>query len=236
MVTLPADATSERIRSTIEKFNNSRTIYGIILQLPLPRHLRSENAETFIRPEKDVDGFLPHSPFDPPVSLAVLLLLNMARAGERGVSDGRNQWEFTAILRDLHDSEFLRWLRSKTIVIVGRGETAGAPVAASLAKLDCATFIVHAKTHNPDRIIRSADIVVACVGKKGIVRKDSIKPGAILIGVGIWRDRTGKLHGDYEDEDVADTASFYTPTPGGVGPVNVACLMGNLVLAAQHAS
>jgi len=234
LVTLPADAPTAKVRTAIETFNTARTIHGIILQRPLPGHLRSENVGTVIRPEKDVDGFLPHSPFSPPVSLAVLLLLHLTRAGESGMSDDGNLWDFTTVIRVTHDTEFPRWLRSKSIVIIGRGETSGAPIAASLAKLQCATLTVHSKTPDPDVFTRGADIIISCVGKKGTVRSDTIKPGAILIGVGLWRDTEGKLHGDYEEKDIDRIASFYTPTPGGVGPVNVACLMGNLVLSAQR--
>jgi methylenetetrahydrofolate dehydrogenase (NADP+)/methenyltetrahydrofolate cyclohydrolase len=87
------------------------------------------------------------------------------------------------------------------------------------------------KTPNPVEIMKNADLIISCVGKRGIVTKDTIKPGVILISVGIWRTEDGRLHGDYEEDDIKNIASFYTPTPGGVGPLNIASLMQNLVKA-----
>ena len=262
LVSLPADTPTAMVRSAIETCDSERTVHGIILQRPLPEHLRSENVGSVIRPEKDIDGFLPHSPFDPPVSLAVLLLIKSAWAGERGISDGEGLQDFTKLISNTHDKEVLLWLRSKSIVIIGRGETAGKPIALTLARRyfatdgenvatmtpdftmeqwqhrnnqHCATSIVHSKTPGASAILRNADINISCTGNKGMVTNNAIKPGVILVGVGIWRDAEGKLHGDYEEKDIDGIASFYTPTPGGVGPVNVACLMGNLVFAAQKA-
>lgn len=159
-------------------------------------------GEYHVRLEKDVDGFEPNSPFDVPVALAI---------GE--------------ILKDIK-ADF-----SKKFVVIGRGETAGSPITRYLDKLHCTTSLIHSQTPNPEVIMKQADILISCVGKKQIITRTSIKPGAILISVGIWRDEKSKLHGDYNEHEIADIASFYTPTPGGVGPINVACLMQNLVKA-----
>lgn len=152
---------------------------------------------------KDIDGLEGDTLFDVPVAMAI----------------------FT-ILKTIH-ADF----RNKKIVIVGRGETAGKPIAAAFAKEQCATSIVDSKTASPQEIMKNADILISCVGKQGIVTQNCIKPGAILISVGLSRGADGKLHGDYEEEDVAGVAGAYTPTPGGVGPLNIACLMQNLVKA-----
>lgn len=154
--------------------------------------------------EKDVDGFEENSPFDVPVALATCEILKQIHA-------------------DL----------SKNIVIIGRGETAGKPIFEYFQKLHCTTSQIFSTTQNSNEILKYADIIISCVGKQNIVTHDFLKPGVILISVGIWRDEAGKLHGDYEESDIADIASSYTPTPGGVGPINVACLMQNLVKASM---
>lgn len=149
---------------------------------------------------KDVDGFEKKSPFTVPVAMAVETILNTTG------TDWNNQ----------------------KIVVIGRGETAGKPIAAYFKQ----STVVHSQTPNPEKILKTADIIISCVGKERVVT--TIKPGAILIGVGIWRDNEGKLRGDYDEEEIKDIASHYTPTPGGVGPVNVACLMQNLIKALTY--
>lgn len=155
-------------------------------------------------PKKDIDGLETDSHFEIPIAMAVFTVLKNIT------------------------------IQQKNIVIIGRGETAGKPIAAAFAKKQCATSIIHSKTSNPNEILKTADIIVSCVGKEKVVTGDAIKPGAILISVGLWRDDKGKLHGDYEEEEVKNIASMYTPTPGGIGPVNIACLIQNLVKAASH--
>ena len=154
---------------------------------------------------KDVDGFEADSSFEVPITRAIFTILE-------------------SIKIDYH---------SKNIVIVGRGSTAGKPIADAFAKQDCATSIVHSQTENPKEIMKSADVLISCVGRQGIVAPDAVKPGAILLSVGLSRDQEGKLHGDYNEDEIKDIAGAYTPTPGGVGPVNIACLMQNLVRASM---
>lgn len=159
-------------------------------------------GEHTVTPKKDVDGFEENSPFDVPVAIAVYKILQSIKA------------------------DF-----SKKFVVIGRGETAGKPILHYLEKLHCTTSLIHSKTPNSKEIMKHADVIISCVGKERVVTRESIKSDAILISVGIWRDSEGKLRGDYNEEEILDIASFYTPTPGGVGPVNVACLMQNLVKA-----
>lgn len=207
---LPADCTYQRVTMLLREYTANPKIHGIIVQQPLPGTLRDAEATiaTIVR-EKDVDGFLSNSPYKVPVAMAVQKILEEI----------------------FHHSSFMI---HNSIVVIGRGETAGKPIANALTDRGCQTTVIHSQTKNPDAIIKSADIVISCVGKPNIVRRDNIKNNAVLVSVGIWRDENGKLHGDYEEDAIKDIAKAYTPTPGGVGPVNVACLMQNLVSAAKN--
>lgn len=199
------------LKSLISKYNRDPAVHGIIVQRPLPDEMgdQSEILST-INPTKDVDGFVPGSAFEVPVSTAVI-----------------------QILKSIKLDKFGQFLKIQKIVVIGRGETAGAPIARLLTdKYGCQLDVVHSQTPNPDKIIREGDTVISCVGKSRVVHAGNVKPGAVLVSVGIWRDNEGKLHGDYEEDEIAGPTSAYTPTPGGVGPVNVACLMENVTLAA----
>lgn len=208
----------QHVNMLIHEHNANPTIHGIIVQRPLPDTLERGGTLAAIVLTKDVDGFVQGSPFNVPVAAAVLTIL---------------QFTFFQLDKFAKLDQFNSWLQTKRIIVLGRGDTAGKPIAEHLRKLGYNPTVVHSHTKKPDDVIRSANIVISCVGKPNVVRRDNLKPGAILIGVGIWRDDEGKLHGDYEEEKIEDIASAYTPTPGGVGPVNVASLMQNLVLAAQ---
>jgi len=193
----------QKLQSIIETYNADPAVHGIIVQRPLPKTLHASN----ILPSKDVDGFLTHSPYPVPVAEAVLTIFKQMQLTGPGPV--------------------------RKIVVIGRGETAGKPIAEALIKRGYDISVVHSQTPNPDEIIKTADIVISCVGRPHVVRRHNIKKETILISVGLSRDSEGKLHGDYEEDEIEDIASFYTPTPGGVGPVNVACLMANLVKAAS---
>lgn len=242
----------------INEFNRNPKIHGIIVQRPIPQEVGDcREILDSILPEKDVDGFVPNSMFEAPVANAALKMLHEICPLDKGFD--RTRANIPTACESTADSIFISWLRSKSIVIIGRGETAGKPIADYLKRFfatsiidvaiksngsttfqkkrrdnqHCTTLEVNSKTKSPDKIIQQGDIVISCVGKSRVVKPDFVKPGAILISVGIWRDESGKLHGDYEEDEIKDIASFYTSTPGGVGPVNVACLMANLVEAAR---
>lgn len=204
----PSAISNQQLQEIIQTFNNDSSVHGLIVQRPLPEGLRADG----ILPSKDVDGFLPNSPYPVPVAEAVLTIL------ERLTGPGPVKKQGQA----------------PSIVVIGRGETAGKPIEDVLIKKGHKVTVVHSQTKNPNEIIGSADIVISCVGKPNVVRRDNIKEGAILLSVGISRDREGKLHGDYEEDEIKNVAAFYTPTPGGVGPVNVAALMANVVEAASN--
>lgn len=237
------------LNDIIQTYNNDPNIHGLIIQRPIPKTFKDVSAilDT-VKPEKDVDGFLPGSPYEAPVASGVGEILKNIK----------NQSSHVAyMLQEKAKTEFIEWLQRKNIVVIGRGETGGNPILHYFAKLyfetskdvapisidvtaplwqrrnnqHCAMSMIHSQTPNPTAILKSADIVISCVGKRQVVTAQAIKPGAILISVGIWRDENGNLRGDYDEDDVKDVASWYTPTPGGVGPVNVACLMQNLVKA-----
>lgn len=211
---LPRGTLQKELAARVNMYNRDTSVHGLIVQRPLPAGLSAA-----IHPKKDIDGFMPNSPFEVPIAMAVFTILKHI-----GIT-----------------------IINKKVVIVGRGETAGKPIAAAFAKRhfattnsgvatmspQCATSIIHSHTQNPADITKQADIIISCVGKERIITADAVKPGVILISVGLTRGGDGKLHGDYEEEDIKNIASFYTPTPGGVGPVNIASLMQNLVLATQ---
>lgn len=220
----PSSLTGGGLYYLINKYNTDPLVHGLIVQRPIPKNVGVVNdVLAKVSPTKDVDGFLPNSSFDVPVAAAVGEILQTVYHAQLTSTNKTNS----------HQDNFLHWLKEKHIVVIGRGETAGDPILRYLTKLECATSQIHSKTPNPQDIIKQGDIIISCVGKEHIVTKESIKPNAILISVGIWRDNEGKLRGDYDESDIADVTSAYTPTPGGVGPVNVACLMQNLIKACK---
>lgn len=206
----------EILESAIAHYNADASVHGLIVQRPVPSFIGSTgNILDSVSIAKDVDGFLPNSPYQVPVARGVMTLLEHAHTS-------------------LHDQgliqdTFLDWIRKERIAVIGRGETAGRPIAALLTKMECATSVITSATIHPESILKQSGIIISCVGKKEVIKKSYISNGTILISVGLWRDSAGKLHGDYESDDIQHIASFYTPTPGGVGPVNVASLMQNVV-------
>lgn len=211
----PATITVHDLKGRIDAYNADASVHGLIVQRPVPETVGDTSTVlTLVTPKKDVDGFLPDSPFDVPVALAVGEILRHVHATS-----------------DSTEKNYETWIRRKKIVVIGRGETAGAPILRYLEKQHCATSLIHSKTVGPEIIMKEADVIISCVGRERVVPAEAVSNGAIVISVGIWRDTNGKLRGDYEEDDIVDTASWYTPTPGGVGPVNVACLMQNLVKA-----
>lgn len=240
------DIGEEAFRRLISDANSDPDIHGLVIQRPVPMQLYDvSEILNSVAPAKDVDGFLPGSPYPVPVAAAVEEILLKVKSqmstlrqssGQAGKSTGQTSEVPTSPrLRGTGNTiSFLAWLKAFTIVIIGRGETAGRPIFEYLRKLNPSVTQIHSETEHPETLLKSADIIISCVGKPNIVRHDLIKKGSILISVGLSRDMEGKLHGDYEETDILDTAAFYTPTPGGVGPVNVACLMRNVMKAACY--
>lgn len=211
-----------------------------------------EKLELLTNPEKDIDGFHPDSPYILPLPLAVVKILEevyklqkergVASAGDPSRAPGANGVnEAVGRGKARQDpEEFSSWLKTRNIVVLGKGPTGGGPIIKLLNKLGVSQKVIDSKTENPEELMKNADIIISSVGRENVVKPEMIKKsqpagrqGAILIGVGILRGEDGKLKGDYDPEKIKDIAGYYTPTPGGVGPVNVAMLMVNLLDAAE---
>lgn len=208
------DVTNSEIEELVRKLDKDPNVHGIILQRPAPKQVRVEELENLISSGKEVDGFGLNPVYDVPVAMAVILMLEYA------------------FLSLKVEGDFLGWLKNRKVVVIGRGETAGMPIINSLKKKGVEPAVIDSKTQNRDTLLKDADVIISAVGKTGVVTPSDVKKGVILIDVGMHSE-DGKLHGDFEDEEMENIASFYTPTPGGVGPVNVAQLLKNLVLASQ---
>ncbi|HUD09624.1 MAG TPA: bifunctional 5,10-methylenetetrahydrofolate dehydrogenase/5,10-methenyltetrahydrofolate cyclohydrolase [Patescibacteria group bacterium] len=210
--------TNEKIETLIKKLDSNPKIHGIILQRPAPQTIQVERLVELISPAKEIDGFGKTSLYTVPVAAAVFEIL-----GE--------------IFGNLSEEEsFNAWLKSKKIVVIGKGETAGQPIINYFRKREIETIVIDSKTENKNEIIRQADVIISAVGKRGIINFKDLKKGVILIGVGLSADDEGKTQGDYVNDEVEQIAAFYTPTPGGVGPVNVALLLENLIEATENLS
>jgi methylenetetrahydrofolate dehydrogenase (NADP+)/methenyltetrahydrofolate cyclohydrolase len=237
----PVEVTAETLLDKIRGLNADSPTHGIIVQRPLPPHINPNTLQEAITESKDVDGFKPSSPFYVPVVLAVLRILNEIQFLERGVTGvGDPRRAPAAEIRtsdggnDRQDPEPALWLKTKQIVLIGKGSTAGHPLMEYFNEMGIPFQLIDSKTENPSDITKQADIIISSVGKGSIIKPDMIKQGVSLIGIGIHRGQDGKLHGDYEEDEIKDIATFYTPTPGGVGPLNVAMLLENLITAAEQ--
>ena len=222
----------------VSRLNKDPSVHGIIIQRPLPIDITKEELDLLVVPKKDVDGFHPQTRFDPPITKAVERILFWVYRNET------NKLEHWSI-GDLE--HFYRWLCNKPILVIGRGETAGKPIAKYLLKKGAQVTIAHSKTENLTELCQMSNIIISCVGKRTIlrstegsrnngawiVRHQMITNKTVLIGVGLHSE-DGKLNTDYNSEDIKNIVAYYTPVPGGVGPVNVACLMENVVSAASN--
>ncbi|WP_250657983.1 bifunctional methylenetetrahydrofolate dehydrogenase/methenyltetrahydrofolate cyclohydrolase FolD [Alkalimarinus coralli] len=211
---LESSATQEELEVLVDRLNEDREIDGILVQLPLPQHLNADKILEQIRPDKDVDGFHP---------------FNLGKLAQR-----------LPLLRPCTPKGIMTLLestgetiRGKDAVIVGASNIVGRPMGLELLLAGCTVTTTHRFTQNLDQKISQADIVVVAVGKPGIVKGEWIKPGAIVIDVGINRLDSGKLVGDIEFDTAKENASWITPVPGGVGPMTVATLMENTLYAAD---
>ena len=204
------NVSAKKVKDFIERLNKDKRVHGIIIQRPLIKTLSEEEISQKVALDKDVDGFCSHSKFSVPVALAVLKMIESI----------------------IEDQNILDFLKSKKITIVGKGITAGKPIIKMFQKLDVKVKIVDSKTSEKRKIFKSSDIIVSAVGKN-VIKKEDIKKGVILIGVGMHAEKIDKLQGDYNEKEIQTKASYYTPMPGGVGPVNVSYLMKNLVEASE---
>ena len=213
-IRLPEETTQEELNSEIEKLNADSAIHGILVQLPLPKHLDEQDALAKILPEKDVDGF--H-----------LINAGHMLTGTPGVVACTPKGALYMIKSTGVD------LSGKEAVVIGRSNIVGKPMAMLLLQQNCTVTMCHSRTQNLAEHTRRADILVAAVGKAGFVTADMVKPGAIVIDVGINRV-DGKVKGDVDFDAVKEVAGWITPVPGGVGKMTITMLLMNTVEAAER--
>lgn len=215
---LGADIDQATLNAVVEQLNQDPDVHGILVQLPLPKHLDEDQIIAAIHPDKDVDGFHP-------------LNVGALASGQSGLVPCTPLGSMI-MLQQVHAD-----LSGKHAVVIGRSNIVGKPMAALLLQANCTVSMVHSRTQNIEAICRQADIVVAAVGYAELVKASWIKPGATVIDVGINAvDVEGqrKLKGDVDFADVEPVAGAISPVPGGVGPMTIACLMKNTLTAAAR--
>lgn len=219
--TLPVDTPEHELLTLIAGLNSDPAVHGILVQLPLPKHIDSQKVIEAIDPAKDVDGFHP---------------VNVGRLA----SGGEALVPCTPFGSLLLLKDHLGDLSGLDAVVVGRSNIVGKPMAQLLMRESCTVTVAHSRTRDLPDVVRRADIVVAAVGKPGMVRGDWLKPGCTVIDVGINRianpDGTSRLVGDVAFDEAVKVAGAITPVPGGVGPMTIACLLRNTLVACarQH--
>ncbi|AES80106.1 putative methylenetetrahydrofolate dehydrogenase (NADP(+)), Methenyltetrahydrofolate cyclohydrolase [Medicago truncatula] len=222
-VNLPEDSTEEEVLNHIAGYNDDPSVHGILVQLPLPSHMNEQNVLNAVRIEKDVDGFHP---------------LNIGRLAMRGREPLFVPCTPKGCIELLH--RYGVSIKGKRAVVIGRSNIVGMPAALLLQREDATVSIVHSRTTNPEEIIRQADIIIAAVGQPNMVKGSWIKPGAVIIDVGInpvddpSSSRGYKLVGDVCYEEAVKVASAITPVPGGVGPMTIAMLLQNTLISAKR--
>ncbi|RFZ88949.1 bifunctional methylenetetrahydrofolate dehydrogenase/methenyltetrahydrofolate cyclohydrolase FolD [Shinella sp. WSJ-2] len=220
--TLPEQTTQEELAALVETLNADETIHGILVQLPLPKHLNSDPIIQSIRPEKDVDG------------------LHVVNAGKVATGDldgglvSCTPAGAMVFVRRTHGED----LSGLNAVVIGRSNLFGKPMSALLLAANATVTTAHSRTKDLAGVCRNADILVAAVGRPEMVKADWVKPGATVIDVGINRITTAegktRLVGDVAFDEAAKVAGVITPVPGGVGPMTIAMLMANTVIAAYR--
>lgn len=212
IVHLEETATEEEVLNELDRLNNDDSVSGILVQVPLPSQVSEQKVLEAINPEKDVDGFHPQNigklyideqTFVPCTPLGIMELLKNA---------------------DID-------LDGKDAVVIGRSHIVGQPVSKLLIQQNATVTILHSHSKNMSKHLKDADIIVSAVGKPGLVTKDDVKEGAVVIDVGNTPDENGKLKGDVEYEDVKEIAGAITPVPGGVGPMTITMVLNNTLLA-----
>ena len=214
-VELGEEVSTEEVVAAVTRLNDDPAVHGILVQLPLPGHVDTEAVVEAVSPAKDVDGFHPENigalfsgrpRFVPCTPGGIMTLL----------------------------AEYAIPTSGASAVVLGRSVDVGRPMAALLINADATVTVCHSRTRNLEDEIRKADILVSAIGKARFVTKEMVRPGAVVIDVGINYDDDGKLCGDVDFDGVAEVASAITPVPGGVGPMTIATLMENTFAAARR--
>lgn len=213
-IEMPEDTSEEELLEKIEELNGDPAVNGILVQLPLPKHISEKRVIAAISPIKDVDAFHPEN------------------VGKIMIGD----YDFlpctpAGIMRMLEFYDIS--VEGKRCVVLGRSNIVGKPMAHLLLEKNGTVTVCHSKTEGLSEITRSADILVVAIGSPKFVTDDMVKPGAVVIDVGINRNSEGKLVGDVDFESVSEIASYITPVPGGVGPMTITMLLENTLLAAK---
>ena len=212
---LPAETTQEELEALVDKLNNDDNIHGILVQLPLPKHLDETRVLLRINPEKDVDAFHPYNVGK--IMIGDYSFLPCTPAGVMALIE-RSEIDVCG----------------KKCVVIGRSNIVGKPMAMLLLHSHGTVTICHSRTKDLAAICKEADILVAAIGKADFVGADMIKEGAVVIDVGMNRKADGKLTGDVNFAEVEPLASYITPVPGGVGPMTITMLMQNTLTAAKN--
>ena len=206
---LPEDIQKEELLDVIKNLNNDKNVNGILLQLPLPKGLDEKDFLDEISPIKDVDGFTTYNS-------------GKLFKGEKPYSIACTPKGIIKLLETKNIN-----LEGKVAVVVGRSNIVGKPVANLLLQKNATVIQAHSKTKNLPEILKLADVIISATGKEEFIKGDMVKKGAIIIDVGITRNKNGKLTGDVDFESVYNKVSYITPVPGGVGPMTIATLMEN---------
>lgn len=211
-IKLPEETTEEELINVINKLNLDNGIDGILVQLPLPKHINEEKIIETIAIEKDVDGFHP-------LNVANLWLKKeaMLPCTPKGIVKLLEKANVT--------------IAGKNVVVIGRSNIVGLPISKLLLDRNATVTITHSKTVDLANVTNKADILIVAVGKAKMVTREMVKEGAVVIDVGVNRDENGKLCGDVDFDDVVDVAGVITKVPGGVGPMTITCLMENTITA-----
>ena len=209
VVEMPENTTQKELLSKIDDMNNDKNINGILVQLPLPKHIDTNEIIEKISPIKDVDCFHPY---------------NVGK-----IASNSNPYLFPCTpkgILKLMESYGIE-IAGKNAVVIGRSNIVGKPMAQMLLNENATVTVCHSKTENLSEITKTADILVCAVGSAKLIKKDMVKDNVVIIDVGMNRDENGKLCGDVDFENVKEKASFITPVPGGVGPMTICSLMVN---------
>lgn len=206
---LSENITKEELLDVIRSLNNDKNVNGILLQLPLPKGLDEKDFLDEISPIKDVDGFTTYNS-------------GKLFKGEKPYAVACTPKGIIKLLESTGIN-----IEGKLAVVIGRSNIVGKPIAALLLQKNATVIQAHSKTKNLPEILKSADIIISATGKEEFIKGDMVKEGAVIIDVGITRNKNGKLTGDVDFESVSQKASYITPVPGGVGPMTIATLMEN---------
>lgn len=212
---LPANVSEKELMELIVTLNNDEAVHGILVQLPLPKHIDEDKVLIAINPKKDVDGFHPMS-----VGALTIGTDGFVSCTPAGIIELLKRYNIE--------------IEGKHCVVVGRSNIVGKPISMLLLRENGTVTVCHSKTKNLAEIVKQADIVVAAVGVPKLITGDMIKEGAVIIDVGVNRLEDGTLCGDVDFDGCLNNASLITPVPGGVGPMTIAMLMRNCVISAYN--